>query len=177
MAFRLRLCTHLGIVAPGGSAAPRWSAPRSRSLAEDRPSARSAPPCVAAARFPDARRGGLGLRTLHQGDSRLDHAYGLGLPVRLLAPIRAGGERDDHPAGTQPQLGRIHPGVEDLQPEIDQRASARRPVQLSSVASWKGGRSCTQDHQRAGPGPIVSMSSRPVINPFATNTWPSWKSP
>ena len=27
------------------------------------------------------------------------------------------------------------------------------------------------------PGPIVSMSKTPVIEPFETNSWPSWKSP
>ena len=86
-------------------------------------------------------------RALRQGDRRLDHAHGFGLPVRLLAPIGARGKRDDHAGSQQPQLGRIHPGVEDLQPELDQTLSARRPVRLSSAASWKGARSCRQDHQ------------------------------
>ena len=76
-------------------------------------------------------------RALRQGDRRLDHAGGFGLPVRLLAPIGACGEGDDNGGSPQSQLGRIHSGVEDLQPEIDQTCQTRGLFRCHSLHRGK----------------------------------------
>ena len=91
-------------------------------------------------------------RSLHDlTDQRLrgvDDLVRLALPVRLLAAVRTGRQRDDHRGGAQAQLGGIDTLVEDRDPRTEQ---AVHPLRLPGVHALHSGQVRDKAGQVVGP--------------------------